>query len=102
MNSLADDAELNSPGEILHTDTSQNVVSVNLILKTTRVTELLILTFLGCEKRPRGSDTPLTIGTDIFVGKILDYNFNDNIHRFGKYSVAALSTEIQVIHYAKL
>ncbi len=67
MNSLADDAELNSPGEILHTDTSQNVVSVNLILKTTRVTELLILTFLGCEKkRPRGSDTPLTIGTDIF------------------------------------
>ena len=53
MNSLADDAELNSPGEILHTDTSQNVVSVNLILKTTRVTELLILTFLGCEKKGR-------------------------------------------------
>ncbi len=51
MNSLADDAELNSPGEILHTDTSPNVVSVNLILKTTRVTELLILTFLGCEKK---------------------------------------------------
>ncbi len=48
---LADDAELNSPGEILHTDNSQNVVSVNLILKTTRVTELLILTFLGCEKK---------------------------------------------------
>ncbi len=51
MNSLADDAELNSTGEILHTDTSQNVVLVNLILKTTRVTELLILTFLGCENK---------------------------------------------------
>ncbi len=56
MNSLADDAELNSPDKILHTDTSPNVVSVNLILKTTRVTELLILTFLDCEKKKAESE----------------------------------------------